>query len=266
VPFPADLSNYVISVGASNWCDQRKTPLNDAANGPCNFNDPWGSNYGSSLDLLAPGEAIMTTCNGAGCTGYFSGTSASAPLVAGVVGLLYSLNPNLTPEDVQNALQAGAKDLPPAGRDTQSGYGRVDAYGAIAALYDVGIELSDNNALPHVGDSVQYSVTYSNGGMTAMAGNVLQVTLPTGLNYVSSSPVFTSAGGGVYQLSAGTLARFASKTATLTARVLPGSEGQSLTTTAGIAGTFPELNTANNTASDTIVVPGRDLYLPFITY
>ena len=266
VSFPASLNKYVIAVGASNWCDQRKTPTNT----PCNHKDPgWGSNYGTALDLLAPGEAIYTTCNGINCASgkytYFSGTSASTPVVAGIAGLLYSLNPNLQPQDVQNALQEGAKDLSPAGRDDQTGYGRVDAYGAVAALYDVGISVTDNNPLCHPGDQVQYTLTYSNSGMTAMGGAVAKVTLPTGLNYVSSSPVFNPLGGGVYQLSLGTLSRFANGTATFTAEVQSGTEGQRLTLTAQIGGSFPELNTRDNTASDTTAVASTSLFLPLIT-
>jgi thermitase len=263
IPFPARLNNYVIAVGASNWCDKRKTPTNNV----CNDGEYWwGSNYGAALDLLAPGQAILTTCNGASCSDYFSGTSASAPMVAGVVGLLYSLNPNLQPQDVQNALQQGAIDLPPAGRDDQSGYGRVDAYRAIAALYDVSIGISDNNPLARVGDSVQYTLKYSNSGMTAMGGTLVMVTLPPGLTYAGSNPAFTSLGGGVYQLNVGNLARFASNTATLTAQVQPGSEGEELTTNAQITGSFPELNTGNNSATDAIAVVARYLFLPLITH
>jgi thermitase len=261
ITFPANLNKYVIAVGASNWCDQRKTPTNNS----CNFNDSsWGSNYGGVLDVIAPGEAILTTCNGSNCYAYFSGTSASTPMVAGVVGLLYSLSPNLQPQDVQNVLQQGAIDLPPPGKDFQSGYGRVDAYRAITALYDVGIGVSDNNALPEPGDPVKYTLAFSNTGRTAMGGTQIQVTLPPGLNYVGSNPAFTPLGGGVYQRSVGTLQQFANGTATLTAQVQPGTKGQTLTVNVQISGAFPELNMSNNTASDSIGVVATNIFLPFI--
>lgn len=263
ISFPANLNKYVIAVGASNWCDRRKTPTND----DCNDHETnWGSNYGGVLDLVAPGQIVLASCNGANCYEYFSGTSASTPLVAGAAALLYSLNPNLQPQDVQNALQLGAKDLPPSGKDAQSGYGRLDAYRAMAALYDVGITIVDNNSLVHPGDAVQYTLTYSNSGLTVMGGTVLQVALPPGLTYLNSNPAFTPLGGGVYQLNAGSLPRFVSRTATLTAQVQPGTEGQALTAVAQIAGAFPELDTSDNTASDTVGVAKTNIFLPFIIY
>ncbi len=98
-----------------------------------------------------------------------------------------------------------------------------------------------------------------------MGGTVITATLPTGLNYVSSNPVFTSLGGGVYQLGVGTLPQFGSGSATLTAQVQPGTEGQRLTVNAQVGGMFPELNMGNNTASDTIGVVAHYLFLPFVT-
>lgn len=267
IPFPASLNNYVIAVGASNWCDQRKTKSSN----DCNHGDTsWGSNYGSLLDILAPGMLILTTCNGSSCNAdlthtYFSGTSASAPMVAGVIGLLYSLNPNLQPQDVQNALQSGAHDLPPAGRDNQSGFGRLDAYGALTALYDLQVSLRDNNHLAHAGDSVQFTANYGNIGLTAMSGTSLKITLPAGLTYITSNPTFTPAGGGVYQLSLGSVPRFATGSASITATVQPGTEGQALIVSAQIGGAFPQLNSSDDTAADTIGVISENLFLPFIT-
>lgn len=259
VSFPACL-NFVVAVGASNWCDQRKTMTND----PCNDkNALWGSNFGNALDVLAPGEAILT-CDGGGCFSFFSGTSASAPMVAGIVGLLYSLNPNLQPQDVQNVLQVGAKDLPPAGFDIQTGYGRVDAYRSIASLYNLGITMVGDNSLAHPGDQVQFALTYSNNGKTAMGGTVVQVSLPPGLSFVNSNPLFTPSGGGVYQFNAGTLQKSTNGSATLTAQVQPGTEGAALAVTGQIAGTFPELNMGDNTSRVTVGVISTNLFLPFM--
>lgn len=259
VSFPACL-NFVVAVGASNWCDQRKTMTNDLCN---DQNASWGSNFGNALDVLAPGEAILT-CDGGSCFSFFSGTSASAPMVAGIVGLLYSLNPNLQPQDVQNALQVGAKDLPPAGFDIQTGYGRVDAYRSIASLYNLGITMVGNNPLVHPGDQVQFALTYSNNGKTAMGGTVVQVSLPPGLSFVNSNPVFTPSGGGIYQFNAGTLQKSTNGSATLTAQAQPGTEGAALAVTAQIAGAFPELNMSDNTSRVTVGVISTNLFLPFM--
>ncbi|HPN32385.1 MAG TPA: S8 family serine peptidase, partial [bacterium] len=55
------------------------------------------SNYGSYLDLMAPGYNITTTALGDTYTSSAGGTSMSCAYVAGVVGLMLSRNPNLTP-------------------------------------------------------------------------------------------------------------------------------------------------------------------------
>lgn len=77
------------------------------------------SNYGvTTVDLFAPGDAILTSypkglCGGASCdslshhaTNYheMDGTSASAPYVTGVVALMLSKHPNLTPQKIRQIL------------------------------------------------------------------------------------------------------------------------------------------------------------------
>lgn len=265
VPFPASLNAYVIAVGASNWCDQRKTPTNNA----CNNNDPlWGSNYGRALDLLAPGEVLYTTCNGNQClsNGYiwFSGTSAAAPLVSGAAALLYALNPNLTPDQIQQALQNGAQDLGAPGRDDETGYGRLDAYRAIAAMYDTSLTITTGKTLVLPETTVTFTLSYANTGMSAMALTQLRVTVPPNAVYVSSKPKFTPQGGGIYTLDLGTLDRNQTGKAKFRVRSLPNTAGQSLTLTASIGGAFPELNTANNTAIATVYLIQQQYFLPFI--
>ncbi len=72
--------------------------------------------------------------------GIFSGTSAAAPQVAGVVATLLQIDPTLTPNDVKQILQLTAKDVvngqsahgDPAGPgpDAATGAGLVDAFAA----------------------------------------------------------------------------------------------------------------------------------------
>lgn len=87
------------------------------------------SNYGSGLELMAPGSNIYSTYpNGQYVT--MSGTSMATPHVAGVIGLMKSVNPNLTPSEARNILRNTAQ---PAGNMNQYGYGIVDAYAAVIA-------------------------------------------------------------------------------------------------------------------------------------
>jgi serine protease len=60
-----------------------------------------------------------------------SGTSMATPHVAGAAALLMSARPDLSPRQVREALEKSAKDLGPAGRDRQYGFGLVQAADAI---------------------------------------------------------------------------------------------------------------------------------------
>lgn len=62
------------------------------------------SNYGAGIDVIAPGVSIYSTLPG-GSYGTKSGTSMAAPHVAGVVALMRSANPELTPAQVRGLLQ-----------------------------------------------------------------------------------------------------------------------------------------------------------------
>jgi thermitase len=84
------------------------------------------SNYGPWVDVAAPGCAFTTAL--AGLYADFCGTSASAPLVAGLVGLALSAAPRATSPDVEAAVEATARGV--AGL----AFGRVDAAATIARL------------------------------------------------------------------------------------------------------------------------------------
>ncbi|MFT8322552.1 MAG: S8 family serine peptidase [Bacillus sp. (in: firmicutes)] len=88
------------------------------------------SNYGASVDISAPGDAIYSTVP---TNSYqsMSGTSMAAPVVSGVAALILSKNPLLTPEEVKQLLVSTSKDLGVKGWDERFGYGRIDAEKAL---------------------------------------------------------------------------------------------------------------------------------------
>ena len=108
---------YVLTVSATNDSDA-----------PANF-----SNSGNIIDVSAPGVSIFTTTIPK--DGYYynsvSGTSFSAPIVAGIAALVISANPTLTGFQVQEIIKKSADDLGTAGWDPVYGWGRGNTKKAV---------------------------------------------------------------------------------------------------------------------------------------
>lgn len=135
IAYPAAYDRYVIAVGAIQY-DNKLAPY---------------SNYGPSLDLVAPGGNLNLDQNGDGYGdgvlqntfnpntknpkdfGYwfFEGTSMAAPHVSGVAALLIANGNATTPDEVRSSLQSTARDLGEAGPDETYGWGLIDAYAAL---------------------------------------------------------------------------------------------------------------------------------------
>ncbi len=90
------------------------------------------SNYGSYVNIAAPGTPILTTSRGGGY-GQWWGTSFSSPIVAGTAALMIAANRALPLSQVQSLLYSTAVDLGSAGKDAYYGAGRVNAAGATQA-------------------------------------------------------------------------------------------------------------------------------------
>jgi thermitase len=89
------------------------------------------SNYGSYVDFCAPGVSVLTTTKG-GIYSNANGTSFAAPFVTGVVALMLSKSPSLSPGEVVANLRIQAEDLGVIGWDQFYGWGLVDAYVAVS--------------------------------------------------------------------------------------------------------------------------------------
>jgi hypothetical protein len=68
---------------------------------------------------------------------YVTGTSAAAPNAASVAILMLQKNPNLTPLEIYSILENTAIDMNTPGFDFDSGYGLIDALGAVDAASGV---------------------------------------------------------------------------------------------------------------------------------
>src|SRR5690606_9048940 len=65
------------------------------------------SNYGTCVDILAPGVAITSASPSSNsATASMSGTSMATPHVAGAAALYLAANPGATPAQVMNALKS----------------------------------------------------------------------------------------------------------------------------------------------------------------
>ncbi|WP_298253569.1 S8 family serine peptidase [uncultured Arthrobacter sp.] len=88
------------------------------------------SSEGISVGVAAPSEDLIGGMPG-GLYADWSGTSGSAPLVAGVAALIRAEHPELSAAEVVNRIVDTARDAGPPGFDTLYGYGVLDAAAAV---------------------------------------------------------------------------------------------------------------------------------------
>lgn len=123
VKYPANCNDTILAVGAIDSTGT-KTLYSD---------------YGDELDLVAPGDYILSTIPN-NLTGFDSGTSMACPHVAGVAALILERNPELTVTQVNSIICRNAKKLsyvtfdetkPYGSWNERYGYGLVDAYSSV---------------------------------------------------------------------------------------------------------------------------------------
>jgi subtilisin family serine protease len=122
---------HVIAAGATDILDKRckNWQLSDSTIG--------GSNYGDSLDVVAPGEQIIVIDYRIGDTPTRNGTSYATAFVTGLASLLISQNPAITPDILTQIIESTAEDQvgdpseDTKGYDKYYGYGRINAYNAL---------------------------------------------------------------------------------------------------------------------------------------
>jgi len=89
------------------------------------------SNWGTFVDITAPGVDIATTYPNNEYV-YYTGTSFSSPLAAGIAALMVAANPNITVSELENGIFSTTVDIGVVGNDNVFGHGLIDAAAAVS--------------------------------------------------------------------------------------------------------------------------------------
>ncbi len=94
------------------------------------------SSYGYWVDVSAPGTEIISTRSGGGYEKRW-GTSMAAPLVAGLLGLVWSVDPNIDRQEIIDCVLNTADDIDGlnSGFEGQLGSGRINAHEAVKCAF-----------------------------------------------------------------------------------------------------------------------------------
>jgi len=178
--YPASY-DYVVSVANSNSSDVR-SPF---------------SNFGKTIDIIAPGFSIYTTVFNDAYS-FESGTSMSSPIVAGAAALVWSKFPSLTALQIAEQLRVSADESIYANNPSylyKLGKGRLDVERALtiqspSVRASNQLMVTDQGATPSPGDAVLLYFDFTN--YLQPSSNGLKVTLTSSSPYINiTSGVFT---------------------------------------------------------------------------
>lgn len=124
--------NGVIAVGSTNSNDTRSSPFF--------WSSTSGSNFGSHISVVAPGNYIygLNYQSNTNYGSYWGGTSQATPLVSGLASLLLAQNPNRTSAQIKSIIETTAEDQvgnsseDTPGWDQYYGHGRINAFNALS--------------------------------------------------------------------------------------------------------------------------------------
>ncbi len=156
----------------------------------------WFSNFGSAIDVCAPGSDILS-CHATGITNYtnMSGTSMAAPLVSGLCGLM--LSHNLMPADsIEACLKRTSNNINAnnPNRIGQIGAGRINAFQALQCVTKNPISSFDIlDTFQCSGQLVRYQAT-SNGAQPLTYQWIFPGGSPSTSTFANPGVIYSSAG------------------------------------------------------------------------
>lgn len=168
------------------------------------------SNYGSTIDLAAPGGDLSVDRDGDGYPdgvlstlyddsvspadpiyAFYQGTSMAAPHAAGVAALMLAVDPTLTPTEIETILANTADDRGPVGRDDSYGHGLIDAHAAVLSAQgtasDTPVLLLSPTSLNFGGAQTDLTATVTNGGGGYLLVTTLDAITQSGDTWLQAS-------------------------------------------------------------------------------
>ena len=155
-----------------------------AATGPNSDVKANFSSYGAPVDVSAPGSSIYSTIIAENGYASFNGTSMASPIVAGVAGLIKSIHPNLTPQELKTRLEYTCDNIDAVnpGFIGDLGAGRVNSFKG--AMYDlipmltiaeltVTEQSGDGDGVPNPGEVINLSINLENDGFWLDAEDII---------------------------------------------------------------------------------------------
>jgi thermitase len=213
-----------------------------------NDNKPSWSNYGTSVDVAAPGVSVLSTTNpdvNGSSYDYFSGTSMATPHTAGVAALIWKTSYGTSAAAVRDRLFLTADNI--SGTGSLWAEGRINAAAAVAggalSAHDVAVSAVSGSPNPVAqGDTSTISVTVQNVGTFAESSILVEVsdTSVTPAALIGSQAVASLAAG------ASTVLNFPWATSASTT-----AGAHTITATATLTG---DENATNNSKSASVTV------------
>jgi subtilisin family serine protease len=194
---------YARSMGANNYAAAGNQGIDVGVSPryPCCYNDaticvaatnqndqkPSWSNYGSCVDVSAPGDPVYSTAWNSSSNSFtyaaYSGTSMASPSAAGVGAMIKAANPSLSVDEVDSILICSTDNIDALNSSYAGklGSGRVNMFKAVRMAKFAGVSVLsvrvddsnyNNNQRAEVGEQVKLFLTISNPRCYRNASNV----------------------------------------------------------------------------------------------